>query len=703
MGEAGLDAILNPKSIAVIGASRQPGSVGHETLKNIIESGFPGKVYPVNPKADRLLGLKCYHKVEEIEEPVDLGVVAVPAEVVPEVAEEAGEKGFRGLVVLSAGFKESGSEGLKREKTLVEVCRKHGMRLVGPNCLGLISSYTPMNASFAPVTPHKGNIAFLSQSGALVTSVLDWSVREGLGFSHVISLGNCADLNETDFIEALSLDPRTKVIAAYIEGVGEGKRFIKVAEEASKRKPILTIKSGISEAGAKAISSHTGSLAGSRVAYKAVFDRTGIIQVESIEELFDLARAFSTQPAPKGRNLAVVTNAGGPGIIATDACSKHGLNLAWLSPKTINLLRESLPEESSWVNPVDVLGDASPDRYRVAMDIVLKDEGVDSLLVICSPQAVTKPMEIAEEVVKAKERVKGKPIVCSFMGGEAVSGAVRLLSEAGVPNYPFPERAVRALSRLSKYGEEKFKVKRRFAVSYNVDKEGVKEVLERAKRENRVNLLIVEAFQILAAYGLKIAPSMLAQSKAQAVEAAERIGYPVAMKVVSPQIMHKTDIGGVKLNLNSGEEVEEAFDQIIRDASSYMPEARIIGVVVQKMVKPGKEVIVGLHRDTQFGPLVMFGIGGIYVNVLRETAFRLAPISVKEAVDMIAETKTFPILRGVRGEPASDISALAEVISRVSQLAVDFEEIVEMDINPLFVYEKGEGCIALDAKITIKH
>ncbi|HID17851.1 TPA: hypothetical protein EYP26_06135 [Candidatus Bathyarchaeota archaeon] len=463
--------------------------------------------------------------------------------------------------MLSAGFKESGSEGLKREKALVEVCRKHGMRLVGPNCLGLISSYTPMNASFAPVTPHKGNIAFLSQSGALITSVLDWSIREGVGFSHVVSLGNCADLNETDFIEALSLDPRTKVIAAYIEGVGEGKRFIKVAEESSKRKPILTIKSGISEAGAKAVSSHTGSLAGSKMAYKAVFGRTGIIQAESIEELFDLARAFSTQPTPKGRNLAVVTNAGGPGIIATDACSKHGLNLAWLSPKTINLLRESLPEESSWVNPIDVLGDAPPDRYRVAMDIALKDEGVNSLLVICSPQAVTKPKEIAEEVVKAKERVKEKPVVCSFMGGEAVSGAVRLLSEAGVPNYPFPERAVRALSRLSKYGEEKLKVKRGFVASYKVDKGGVREVLERAKRENRVNLLVVEAFQILAAYGLKIARSILAQSKAQAVEAARRIGYPVAMKVVSPQIMHKTDVGGVKLNLNSDEEVEEAFDQ----------------------------------------------------------------------------------------------------------------------------------------------
>ena len=698
------EAVLRPKSVAVIGASRQPGSVGHETLRNIIRSGFSGEVYPVNPKADSILGLRCYRSVKDLEGPVDLGVVAVPAGIVLEVAEEAGEKGFKSLVVLSAGFKETGSEGLRRERRLVEVCRRYGMRLVGPNCLGLIAAYTPLNASFAPVAPIQGNIAFASQSGALVTSVLDWSIREGIGFSYVVSLGNCADLNETDFIEALSQDQHTRVIAAYIEGVGEGRRFIRVAEEASRRKPILVIKSGISEAGAKAISSHTGSLAGSRAAYRAVFERTGIIQVESVEELFDLARIFSTQPVPKGRNLAIVTNAGGPGIVATDACSKYGLNLAWLSSKTINLLRSKLPEEASWVNPIDVLGDASPQRYREALEAVSRDAGVDSLLVICSPQAVTQPGKIAEEIIKVKASNKdGKPIVCAFMGGRAVSEAVEILSKEGVPNYPFPERGVKALSYLSKYGEEKVKARREEALSYRVDRETVRVVLERVRRENRVNLLIVEAFQIISAYGLDVAPSVLAQNRVQAVEAAERMGYPVALKVVSPQIFHKTDIGGVKLNLKDRVEVEEAFDEILRNASSYMPEARIVGVVVQKMIKPGKEVIIGIHRDPQFGPLIMFGLGGIYVNVLRETVFKLAPISSKEALKMIAETKAYPLLRGVRGEPPSDIDSLAEAIARVSQLALDFEEIVEMDINPLFVYERDKGCIALDVKITVKH
>ncbi|MEM2864557.1 MAG: acetate--CoA ligase family protein [Candidatus Bathyarchaeia archaeon] len=705
-GSAGFDAVFRPGSIAVIGASREPGSVGHETLRNIVESGFPGTVYPVNPRADAVLGLRCYRSVEDLPGPVDLGVVAVPAGVVLEVAEEAGEKGFRNLMVLSAGFKEAGGEGPKREKLLVELCRRHDMRLIGPNCLGLIAAYTPLNASFAPVFPKKGNVAFISQSGALVTSILDWSMKEEIGFSYVVSLGNCADLNETDFIEALSMDPYTRVIAAYIEGVGEGRRFIRVAEEASRRKPVLVIKSGISEAGARAISSHTGSLAGSGAAYKAVFERTGIIQVESVEELFDLARIFSTQPIPRGRNLAVVTNAGGPGIIATDACSKHGLNLAWLSPETISLLRSRLPGEASWVNPVDVLGDASPERYRGALEAILRDRGVDSILVICSPQAVTRPKEIAEEIVKVRDSAaegERKPIVCAFMGGEAVSEAVRILSENGIPNYPFPERAVKALSYLSRYGEEAAKAKVEDAPSFSVDREAVKAILERAKRENRVNLLMVEAFQILSAYGLKTPPSILAQNRVQAVEAAEEMGYPVALKVASPQILHKTDIGGVKLNLKDRSEVEEAFDEILRNASSYMPEARIIGVVVQKMVEPGREVIVGIHKDPQFGPLIMFGLGGIYVNILREAVFKLAPVTVREALKMIAETKAYPLLRGVRGEPPSDINGLAEAISRVSQLSLDFEEIIEMDINPLFVYEKGKGCAALDAKITVRH
>lgn len=692
---------FSPRSVAVIGASRQEGAVGHEIVKNLLKYNYPGRIFPVNPKAEKILGLKCYPSILEVEEDVDLGVIAVPARIVLKVAEEAGEKGLKGLIAISAGFKEVGLEGARRERELVKICRKYGMRLLGPNCLGLINTSTPINASFAPQMPNKGGIAFASQSGALCTAILDWAVREGVGFSNLISLGNMADMDETDFMELLAEDPTTKVILIYVEGIKDGRKFLEVSPKVSRLKPVVILKSGVSDAGAKAAASHTGSIAGSRVAYEAAFRKCGVLQVNSIKELFNLGIAFSSQSLPQGRNVSVITNAGGPSIVAADACYKYGLNMTWLSPKTVEKLRSGLPEEASWTNPIDVLGDAPAERYRFALETVLSDEFVDSIIVILTPQAMTQPLETAKYIVALNAKFPKKPLIAVFMGGEKIENAVNFLKDAGIPVYPSPEDAASTLAGMAKYYDIlNQKIEGEFPI-LNVDRETVRRIIERAKRERRASLLSIEARQVAKSYGIPVPESELAQNVRQAVKAAQKIGYPVAMKVVSPQILHKTDIGGVKLNLKSDRDVVIAFNEIIRNANLLMPDARILGVEVQKMVPTGREMIIGMNRDVQFGPLIMFGLGGIYVNILKDVSFRLAPVSIQEASEMIAETKAYALLRGIRGEPTADINAVLDAILRVSQLSMDFEEISEIDINPLFVYERNKGVLALDVKITI--
>ena len=698
--EETLKTFLNPKSVAVIGASRREGAVGHEIVRNLLRHKYPGKIFPINPNASEILGLKCYSSTLDVKEKIDLGVVAVPAEIVPIVAKEAGQKNIKGLIVISAGFKEVGLEGLEREKELLKICKKHQMSLLGPNCLGLINTTTPLNASFAPQMPPKGNIAFMSQSGALCTAVLDWAESEHIGFSTIVSLGNMADMNETSFMELLAEDPNTKVILVYVEGIKEGKRFLNVAPATTRKKPVIFLKSGTSNAGARAAASHTGSIAGSQVAYAEAFRRCGVLRANSIEELFNLGIAFSSQPIPRGRNVAIITNAGGPSIVAADACSQHGLNLAWLSPQTVDLLRKNLPQEASWFNPVDVLGDAAADRYSVALETVLADDSVESVLVILTPQAMTEPLETAKKIEALRSSVPEKPIIAIFMGGERIRKAIEALMKAGVPNYPQPDKGVFTLAGMVQYGEYLSREPEAFP-SFDVDRGAVKRVLERVRRERRVSLLSVEAREVVQAYGITVPPSGLAQNRRQAIRIAEKIGYPVAMKVVSPQILHKTDIGGVKLNISSEREVEVAFNEIIMNANLFMPGAHVFGVEVHKMVPAGKEMIVGMNRDVQFGPLIMFGLGGVYVNVLRDVSFRLAPISRRDTSEMITETKSYALLRGVRGEPSSDIESVVDVILRVSKLSTDFKEINEIDINPLFVYERGKGSLALDVKITV--
>ena len=699
--DSGLKAIFKPESVAVIGASRTPGKVGHTLLRNLMECGYGGEIYPINPHADEILGVKCYPSVLEVPGDVDLAVIAIPAPLVLQVAEECGRKGVKALIVISAGFRETGREGAERERRLLEIARCYGMRVQGPNCLGVIDTYTPLNLSFAPAMPKRGSIAFISQSGALGTAALDWAMGEGIGFSHFISLGNKADLDEVDFLEALGGDESVKAIILYVESIEQGQRFIEVAGDVSRRKPIIVLKGGISKAGSRAAGSHTGALVGSYTAYKAAFRKSGVLSTEGVEELFNYAVALTEQPLPRGEGVAIVTNAGGPGIVFTDLCERYGVELARLSPETHRALREGLPPEAATGNPIDVLGDARADRYRYALERVLADVHVHAAAVILTPQAMTESLGTARVIVEMRERFPEKPLLAVFMGGGEVEEAARYLKEHGVPCFDFPEKAVRTLSALYTYARYLKRPVERPTRFEDVDFDRVREILQGAREDGRVVLLPHEASEVVRAYGVEAPEMRVATSEAEAVNHAEELGYPVVLKIVSPDILHKTDIGGVVLNLSSAEEVRSAYRGIMARVSRHMPQARLYGVLVSKMVPQGREMIIGMSRDVQFGPLIMFGLGGIYVNFLRDVSFALAPLSRREAAEMIRETKAYTLLRGIRGEKPADLRALEEVILRVGQLSVDFPEILEMDINPLMVYEEGRGCIAVDVKITL--
>ena len=699
--ETSLRELFNPRSVAIIGASRKEGKIGHSIVKNIVDSGYEGEVYPVNPGEREILARPCYPGVGEIPAPVEVAVIAIPAPAVLEAARQCGRKGVRYLVVISAGFKEVGRKGLELERELAAVCRGYGMRLVGPNSLGLMDTHTPINASFSAVSPLKGEIGFFSQSGALCASILDWSLTRGIGFSKFVSMGNKADLNEVDFIEDAAADPYTRVILCYIEGVSDGPRFVRVAREASRRKPIVIIKSGVSQAGARAASSHTGALAGSDLAYETAFRQCGVFRARGMEELFDLAIAFASQPPPRGDRVAVVTNSGGPGILATDGVELRGLEMARLDRSTTDELRRRLPLEASVYNPVDVLGDAGTDRYRLALELVVNDPGVDSVVVLLTPTATTRPAEVAGVMVEVNREHPGKPVVAAFMGGASVEAGAKLLMDNAIPCYLSPERAVIALAGLSRYARFLRRPVREGTPAFpDLDRRAVEEVLAGARRENRRVLLGSEGSRIAAAYGIPAAPSYLATSPREAGSLASRAGFPVAMKVASPQVLHKTDVGGVRLQVSSEDEAEKAFIDILESVQRFLPDARIYGVEVQPMMPRGTELIIGVSRDVQFGPLVMFGLGGIYVNLLRDVAFRLAEgLSREEIREMIAETKAYTLLKGFRGERPGDLGAVVEAVARVARLATDFPELVELDLNPVFAYEKG--ITALDVKITI--
>jgi acetate---CoA ligase (ADP-forming) len=692
-----IDSLFYPESIAVIGASRDPKKVGFAVLNNLKKFGFAGGIYPVNPGSGDILGLKTYQRLEDITGRVDLAVIAIPARFVPEAVADCIRKGIKTAVIISAGFKEAGSEGILLEEKLRELIKDSGMRVLGPNCLGIINTENQVNATFAAGMLPKGRLSFFSQSGALGIAILDWAIGNKVGFSKFISLGNKADLNETDFIEYFMEDPETDIILGYIEDVVEGRRFIEIAGKATKVKPVILIKSGGTESGARAASSHTGALAGSEAAFHAAFSQTGIIRAEGIEDLFETAKVFNAKKLPAGNNLLIVTNAGGPGIIAADTAEKTGVNLPQLSRETTDRLMTILPKNASFYNPVDIIGDATAERYAAVLDEAMKDPNVDGVLVILTPQAMIQVEDTARVVINASGKTE-KPVIACFMGEERVRSSAEMFRTASVPNFSYPEPAVRGFRRLADYSM-RMREKPSVSVEFVADVERVKRILKEAKEKNQHQFAEDDARELLSAYGFRFPEKRLTRTSGEAAIAASAIGFPVVMKISSPDILHKTDIGGVKLGISSRKEAREAFTEIAANARKFMSSAFINGVTVYETAARGKEVILGISYDRTFGHMVMFGLGGIYVEVLKDVSFRVVPVSLSGAFDMIGETMAFQLLKGVRGETPVDIGRIADSIVRLSKLASDFPVIQELDINPLVVSDKD--AVALDARLII--
>ena len=707
-----LKSFFEPQSVAVIGASKDPGKLGHAVVRNLVEGGYAqrGKVFPINPSGGEILGLKVYPSVMDVPERIELVVIVIPYAHVPDALRQCGEAGIRAAIVISAGFREAGSEGLERELELIAIARQFDIRLVGPNCLGVIDTYTPLNASFASGTPPQGPMAFMSQSGALGTAVLDIALAGRLGLSKFVSLGNKADVTEIDLLRTWKDDPHTEVILMYNEGIPNGQEFIEVAREVTRRKPVVAIKSGVTQSGSRAVSSHTGSLAGSEQAYKAAFHQAGVLRVESMETLFDVSLAIGYQPPLQGDRIAIITNAGGPGILATDALERAGLSMARFEIETIRALEQYLPDAASAANPVDVLGDARADRYRFALEKVAADPNVDGLLVVLTPQAMTEISATAHAVVElaaASQRSSGngahgpKPVLGCFMGEAEVRAGIDVLTSGGVPNYPFPERAAMAFRAMADYRRVLERPLPQFE-SFQVDRDAVRSLIERVRSEDRLSIGDAEARGVLQAYGLRIPRSEVAGTPERAVQIAGEMGYPVVLKIASPDILHKTDVGGVRVGLDSADAVRDAFELMVYRAQRYVPGARIWGCLVQEMVPAGgMEVLVGMNRDPQFGPLVTFGLGGIYVETLKDVTFRIAPFSRLEAEAMLDEIRAHALLDGVRGQPPADKEAIIDALLRVGQLVQDFPEIAELDINPLMVYRKGQGAVAIDMRLVL--
>jgi acetyltransferase len=698
-----LKKIFCPESVAVIGASREKGAVGNAVLSNIVFGDYKGVVFPVNPKAKSILGIKCYPSIKSVPGQVDMAVIVVPGAITPKVVDECGRKGVKGLVIISAGFKEIGGKGAELQTKVVSLAKKYNMALVGPNCLGIINTdpSISLNASFGKYMPLHGKIGLISQSGALCTAILDHAKSEGMGFSKFISFGNKADLSEVDFLSYLGNDPQTKAILLYVEDLTNTREFMRVARQITTgehAKPIIAVKSGRTSEGCKAALSHTGALAGSDAIYDALFAQSGVLRVDSVEHLLATAIAVANMPMSEGCRTAIVTNAGGLGVIAADASIKHGLELPALKEKTVRKLRKVLPNTASLCNPVDLIGDARSDRYEAALRIILKSEEVDSVIVLLTPQSMTDVENIARVVVKLAKGTK-KPILCSFMGAFDVSGGIKILEQNKIPHYRFPEKAARVLGHMNKCREwrsrQQFRVKK-----FDVNRGKAAKVIEGAKRARRRYLPEIEALEVLNAYGFPTLQSQLCKNLNECTKAANEIGYPVAMKIVSPDIVHKFDVGGVILKLGTDEEIKKAYENLMRNVRKRRPNAKIWGVNIQEMAKGGQETIIGAERDKLFGPVIMFGLGGIYAEAIKDVSFAFAPLKPPESKWMIESVKSYKILAGMRGCPPSDIDAIGECLLRLSQLIVDFPEISELDINPLIVYPKG--CKVADVRIILK-
>ncbi|URD52818.1 bifunctional acetate--CoA ligase family protein/GNAT family N-acetyltransferase [Chroococcidiopsis sp. CCNUC1] len=730
-----LNSIFAPQNVAVIGASEKQGSVGRTLLWNLISNPFGGTVFPVNPKRPSVLGIKAYPTIQDVPAPVDLAVIAIPAPSVPRAIAECVAAGVKGAIIISAGFKEAGVAGIELERQVLEQARRGNLRIVGPNCLGVMSPRTGLNATFASAIARPGNVGFISQSGALCTAILDWSKQENVGFSAFVSIGSMLDVNWGDLIYYLGDDPHTKSIVIYMESIGNARSFLSAAREVALTKPIIVLKAGRTEAAAKAAASHTGALAGSDVVLDAAFRRSGVLQVNRISDLFDMAEVLAKQPRPKGRRLTILTNAGGPGVLTTDALIAMGGELSELSEETRTELNRFLPTHWSRSNPIDILGDAEPQRYTQALEVAAKDPNSDGLLVILTPQAMTDPTKTAEALKSYVETLpvtslQDKPILASWMGGADVIDGEKILNDAGIPTYQYPDTAARVFSLMWRYSYNLRGIYETPALPVNLADSNscslVTQIIDTARQQGRTILTEVESKQVLAAYGIPVVPTYIARSEAEAVEYSDRIGYPVVLKLFSETITHKTDVGGVQLNLPDADAVRSAYHKIENSVNQYVqnnpphsgmgaqpcaptkPHAPrtthhaplFLGVTVQPMLKlDGYELIIGSSLDPQFGSTLLFGLGGQLVEVFKDRAIALPPLNTTLARRMMEQTQIYKALQGVRGRKSIDLEALEQLLVLFSQLVVEQRWIKEIDINPLLA--RPDSLLALDARIVL--
>jgi 4-hydroxybutyryl-CoA synthetase (ADP-forming) len=690
---------LSPKSIAIIGASDKRGSVGRTITSNIM-NGFKGTVFPISPSRPTVFYKKAYKSVLDVPKPIDLAVIVIKNTIVPDVLEECGKKKIKGAIIITAGFKEVDEEGKKLEQRLKDIAKKYKIAVIGPNCLGVMNldPKTMMNSTFLKITPKSGQIALVSQSGAICAALCEDASAQGIGFSAVVSMGNKAVMSEIDVLNMLANHKQTKVIVMYLEDMGNGQEFLKVCKNITRKfkKPILVLKSGRSPEGAKAAMSHTGALMGSDEIYEALLKQSGAIRVDTMEELFDYAVAFAKQPLPTKGGLVIVSNAGGPAIISTDVCSKNGIKMAKIE-NIRSKIDSVIPPWGSSRNPVDIVGDADFNRFNNVLERVLAHPNVGSVITMCTPSGTLDYDRLAEVIVAMSKKYK-KTMLASLMGLDEGITNREILAKGGIPYYTYAEGAIRTLTAMLRFSNWISSTPGKIS-NFKVNKTAVKKIIDKVKKEGRPNLLEEEGQEVLRAYGFPLPKSSLAKTENDAVKIAKKIGYPVVMKIASPQIIHKSDAGGVKVNLTNDQDLKSAFKEIVANAKKYNKKAEIKGVLIVEMVKGGKEMIIGSKLESGMGPVIMLGMGGIYVEVLKDVTFKLAPVTDKEADDMISSIKMKKILEGVRGEKPSDKSKLSECIQKLSQLVTDFSEIKELDMNPVLVMEKGKGCKILDVRI----
>jgi acetyl coenzyme A synthetase (ADP forming)-like protein len=693
-----LNSLFYPKSVAVIGASRKPGKVGHAIVSNLVNAGFEGRVIPVNPYADKILGLKCYKDIEQFPDTVDLSVIAVRAPLVLNATIGSIKAGVKTIVVTSSGFAECGSSGAELQRKISKLCADSHVRLLGPNCFGLINTGSRLNASFFKDLPKAGGISVFSQSGSLCTALLEWASTHGLGLAKIVSLGNKADLNELNFLEAFAKDNDTAVVVGYLESIGSGKDFLKAAHAVSSSKPFILLRSGTTRAGIWAASAHTGTLAGADTAYAAAFRQAGVIRTESLDCLFDYTAAFSTQLLPNGDKVAVITNAGGPAVMAADAVERYGLKLANIKRDNMELLRKQLPPAASAFNPIDVLGDADPQRYSMAMEAAQDDDSVDAVILILTPHSMTQS---AETIHLIAQNVNGsKPILMVLMGSDYTKVDYNKVVSRNLPIYTSPSRAVAALSAMWKYQKWRNQPERIIS-RFPVNRRRVERIISRHLKAYLTQIGEVETKEILRAYDFTVPEGRLAGSIEEAVDIANHIGFPVAMKIVSLDVLHKSDVGGIKLDISSSEEVRDTFDLISLRIARKAPRARLKGIYIEKMATEGLHTVMGTVSDPRFGPILMFGLGGTFIDRLDSTSCYLAQITADEAMQMLSESRSYMLIKNTKGQTDVDISAIITGLQRISQLVTDFPQIKELNIDPFIVGRSDAGSVVVDARISL--